>query len=278
MTTVMQSLQQVHVDGAILEYRMVGSGEPVVLVHGSHIADAVMPLLGEPTLTNQYQLISYHRRGFAGSTHSERPVSVAEHAADCHGVMRALGIDRAHVVGYSFGGVITLQLALDAPSAVHSLAVLEPPLLFVPSAREQMGPLGAAMGLYQAGDRAGAVDTFMRTVVGSDYRAALDRVLPAALEQAVRDADTFFQSEFLALPQWRFTREDAGRITQPTLAVLGSDSPEISRSSQEAYDLLLDWLPNVEGSVLPGSTHSMPMQNPRGLADVLAAFIARNPL
>ena len=118
-------------------------GEPVVLVHGSIIADAFAPLLVEPALTGSYRLVSYHRRGFAGSTHPDRPLSIAEQAAHCRALLAALGIDRAHVVGHSYGGVIALQLAMDAPELVRSLALLEPALLAVPSGpllMEAMGP------------------------------------------------------------------------------------------------------------------------------------------
>ena len=66
-------MNRVRIDGRELEYEVRGAGEPVVLVHGSHIADAFAPLLAEPTLTERYRLILYHRRGFAGSTHPDGP-------------------------------------------------------------------------------------------------------------------------------------------------------------------------------------------------------------
>jgi hypothetical protein len=56
---------------------------------------------------------------------------------------------------------------------------------------------------------------------GPNYRAALDQRLPGACEQAVVDADAFFTQELPALQQWSFTREDARRIKQPALVVLG---------------------------------------------------------
>jgi pimeloyl-ACP methyl ester carboxylesterase len=154
-------LQRVNVNGADLEYRTVGSGEPVVLIHGAHIADAVMPLLSEPALTVRFQLIAYHRRGFAGSSRIDRPLTVSEQANDCHGLLQALGIKRAHIMGFSYGGDIALQLALDASDVVQTIAVLEPPLVFLPSAAQQVPSLMAAMGRYQSGDKAGAFDTFM---------------------------------------------------------------------------------------------------------------------
>ena len=273
-----QPLQRVSIDGAVLEYRVVGAGEPVVLVHGSHVADGLAPLLSEPALAGRYQLVSYHRRGFAGSTHPDRPLSIAEQAADCRGVMAALGIDRAHVAGHSYGGAIALQLALDAPAAVHSLALLEAALLAVPSAQQFVDAMRPVVGMYQAGDKAGAVDAFLRAVVGPDYRGMLDRVIPGGYEQAVEDADTFFAQELPTLQEWRFTREEARRITQPVLAMLGADSAGLWPGWREGHELALEWLPQAEGFVLPGTTHGLQMQNARGAAEALAAFFARHPL
>ena len=116
-----------------LEYEVRGTGEPVVLIHGALIADAFAPLLAQPGLTERYRFIHYHRRGYMGSTHAPNPVSIAEQVADCRALLGHLGVERAHVVGHSYGGAIALQLTLDAPALVHSLAVLEPTLLAVPS-------------------------------------------------------------------------------------------------------------------------------------------------
>jgi pimeloyl-ACP methyl ester carboxylesterase len=161
---------------------------------------------------------------------------------------------------------------------VHSLAVLEPPLLFVPSAQSQMPVIGAAAGLYQSGNKTGAVEAFIKMFVGPNYREALDRAVPGAYAQAVADADTFFTQELNALPAWRFSREDAGRITRPVLSVLGGDSPALNPAAQEGYDWLRESLPNVEGYVLPGATHAMAMAKPRELAQALAAFFSRQPM
>ncbi len=119
----------VTINGVELEYTMQGSGEPVVLIHGSVFADSYLPLLAQPILTNHYRMINYHRRGFAGSTHSEFVVSIQQQAADCKELMQTLDIDYAHIVGHSYGGTIALQLAIDAPNKIHTLSLLEPALV-----------------------------------------------------------------------------------------------------------------------------------------------------
>ena len=272
-------LRRVAVDGTELEYEERGSGEPVLLIHGSILADAFAPLLAEPALTERHHVVSYHRRGFAGSARPEGPVSIARQAADARALLRRLGIPRVHVVGHSYGGVIALQLALDAPDTVHSLALLEPALAAVPSGeRSVAAATEAAARRYQVGDRAGAVDTFLRGVIGADGVAAARRTIPGAFEQAVADLDIFFETELPALLAWRFGPEEARRIGQPVLAVLGAGSDAVSPVFGEIHALLRAWLPQAEPFVLPGATHALEYMNPRGMAEGLAAFFARHPL
>jgi pimeloyl-ACP methyl ester carboxylesterase len=271
-------MYRARIDGRELEYEVRGAGEPVMLVHGSHIADAFAPLLAEPALTDRYRLLLYHRRGFAGSTHVEGPLSIAQQAADCRALMQHLGVPRAHVVGHSYGGVIALQLALDAPDAVQSLALLEPALFMVPSAPQFMDAMRPVLQMYEAGNKTGAVDLFLQAVVGPEYRGVLDRVLPGAFAQAVADADTFFRVEFPALEQWSFTQAEARRITQPVLAVLGADSHALWPGWVEGHHLVQAWLPQAEAFVLQGATHGLQLIDPQGMAEGLAGFFARHPL
>ena len=69
--------------------------------------------------------------------------------------------------------------------------------------------------------------------------------------------------ELPAIMQWSFGADEAARINQPALAVLGENSIPVFR---ERRDLLLAWLPNVESYVLPGTTHLLQVQSPRPLA------------
>lgn len=232
----------------------------------------------EPVLTQRYQLIRYHRRGFAGSSHPDSQLSIVQQAADCRALMRHLDLQRAHIVGHSYGGAIALQLALDAPEAVHSLALLEPALLIVPSTEQFMEAMGPVLQMYEAGNKPGAVDSFLRAVMGPEYRSVMDRVLPNAFEQAAADADTFFRIELPALQQWSFTQADAERIKQPVLAVLGEDSHTLWPGWAEVHELVQAWFPQAEAFVLKGATHGLQIIDPKGMAEALAGFFARHPL
>ncbi len=265
-------------EGIELEYEVRGVGEPVVLVHAGIFSDFSRPLTEEPALTSRYCLVSYHRVGCAGSSRVAGPVSIAQEAQHCRALMRHLGIDRAHVVGHSNSGNLVLQLALDAPDAVHSLVLQEPALMAVPSAQTARAFIATAVQRYAAGDKAGGLDIFLQGTCGPGYRAVLDQALPGAFDQYVANADTFFSHQLPALQQWSFNREHASRITQPVLAVIGAKSKELSPIWNERQELLLAWLPNAEPFVLPNATHLLQVENPRGMAQALAAFFVRYPI
>ncbi len=275
----MKVMERAAVDGLELEYERRGSGDPVVLIHWGVSAMWAEPLVGEPTLADHYQLLSYHRAGFGGSSPIDGAVTITDHARHCRLLMRRLGIEQAHVVGHSSSVAVALQLALDAPDAVRTLVSMDaarpsPPSELQAAFRRTF--VEPAVERYAAGDKEGAVDTFLCGVFGADYRRPLEQGLPGAFDDAVSCADTFFTQELPALWQhWSFTEADARRITQPVLAVVGEKS---APTFPERRELLLSWLPNAEPFELPGATHLLHVENPGGMAGALASFFARHPL
>jgi pimeloyl-ACP methyl ester carboxylesterase len=237
-------LKRAAVGDVDLEYEVSGTGDPLVFIHGAFIADSFRPLLNEPRLAN-YSLITYHRQGYGASSRTVGPMTGQAQAADCRALLQYLGVQRAHVVGHSFGGCIALQLALDAPELVHSL-----------------------------------VEEFFRARWPSYTRAALESVLLGGFQQALADTPATFELD-IGLVDWTFTEAEARRIRQPALVVLGADSPKLHPRFEETYQNLLSWLPNAEGFVLPEATHFLQLETPQasaGLAVAMADFYGHHPL
>src|SRR5262249_43520222 len=108
-------LKRAQLEDVELEYEIGGAsgGEPVLLIHAGVLADWFVPLMTQPDLAERYQLIRYHRIGYAGSSRPPGPVSIQEQAAHARKLLEHLGIQRAHIVGHSSSADIALQLALD---------------------------------------------------------------------------------------------------------------------------------------------------------------------
>jgi pimeloyl-ACP methyl ester carboxylesterase len=270
-------METASINGAELEYEIAGSGEPVILIHGAFIADTFRPLLVEPSLASGYRLILYHRRGYGGSSHDSGPLSIAQESADCQGLLRHLDVERAHLVGHSYGGVVALQLALDAPELARSLALLEPALAVGASAPGYRESLVRGGQRYREVGAQVVLDEFLHAR-WPGYSAVIDEVLPGALAQAVADAGMSFERELPALLSWHFGEEEARRIVQPVLSVLGGESGTLSPRFGETHQFLLNSLPHAEEFVLPGATHFLQVEDPRGIAEALSSFWTRHPL
>lgn len=270
-------MKKATVNGVELEYEVHGSGEPLLLI-SPVLADGFVPLLRERELAERYRLVMYHKRGWVGSTRTEGPVTVAEHAADAAALLDHLDIPIAHIGGHSSGAAVALQLAMDHPSRVRSLVLLEPSLLTLPSAKPFLEKAGPALAAYAAGDHETALRVFMTAVSGLEWeacRALLEAQVPGVVAQSLRDADTFFGVELPGLLEWRFDAAQAATIAQPALSVLGSDTQPLW---VEVDAMLRASMQSVETCRIDGAGHLLHIQRPSQVARGIQHFLARHPM
>lgn len=261
------------VQDARLEVLDVGSGEPVVFVQTALMADELRPVATDPAL-DDYRKILYYRRGYAGSSPVSSAGSIRRDAADCAALLTELDIDRAHVVGLSFSGAIALQFAAELPERAHSLTLIEPPPVHIPRADEFRA---ANNRLITSGRHQGlgaALDEFLTIIIGPDWQQVAEEALPDSARQMQQDVATFFDSDLPALLAWRFGPDDAARVDCPVLYIGGSESgPWFA----EVHELILGWIPHAEDVIIDGADHSLALTHAPRIADLLHAFLGRNP-
>ena len=271
------TMKTARVNGVELEYQILGAGEPMLLI-SPVLADGFVPLVAERVLADRCQLVVYHKRGWVGSTRTPGPVTIADHASDASALLDHLGISRAHIAGHSSGGAVALQLALDHPEKVHSLLLLEVSLLTMPSAPAFLAKAGPAFDAFGSGNRERALELFMTAVSGLPWehcRSLLDTRVPGAIAQSIKDADTFFGVELPALTQWTFTAEQAAKIRQPALSILGSKTEPLWL---EVDAMLRSAMPDIESVTIRDVGHLLHIQDPRQVAQAFAAFIDRHSI
>jgi pimeloyl-ACP methyl ester carboxylesterase len=264
------------VNGIELEYAVTGRGEPVLCI-SPVLADAFAPLAAEVTL-GDYQVIRYHKRGWGGSTHTEGPVSVGDHAADAAALLDHFGIRHAHVLGHSSGAAVAAQLAIYDLDRVHSLSLLEPSLFSVPSGPAFLEQAAPVFETYASGDHATAVAMFLASVSGLEWSNCLELLesrVEGTVAQAIQDADTFFGVELPSLTQWVFGDAEAAQIRRPVLSIVGSETAPLW---VEVAAFLRASLPYVEEREIDGVGHLLQLQDPRSVAAAVAEFLARNPM
>lgn len=113
-------MPKVRVGDITMHYLEMGAGEPLVLIMGLG-ADHLAWSFQLRTLAERHRVVAFDNRGAGQTDAPDHPYTTAMMAADTLGLMDALAIDRAHVVGVSMGGMIAQELALAAPDRVSSL-------------------------------------------------------------------------------------------------------------------------------------------------------------
>ncbi|HZN13152.1 MAG TPA: alpha/beta hydrolase [Acidimicrobiales bacterium] len=269
-------MERASVNGVELEYEVTGTGEPVLLI-SPVLADGFLPLVSEPLL-DRYQLIRYHKRGWVGSTHTEGPVGISDHAADAAALLDHLNIERAHVVGHSSGAAVAAELALIAPARVATLSLLELSIFSVPSGPGFLEGAAPVFEAYARGEHEEALSMFLGAVSGLDWpacRTLLEERMPGSVAQAIKDADTFFGVELPALGQWTFGAAEAAAINQPVLSMLGGDTGPLWI---EVAEFLRSSNSHVEDVTIPGLGHLLHIEQPEPVARELAAFLTSHPI
>lgn len=104
-------------------YELYGTGTPLVLIGGLG-ADLTMLAVWANELAEQHQVLTFDNRGAGRSDQPDQPYTIAQMAKDTTGLMDALDIPRADVMGFSMGGRIALELALTRPDRVRRVVLV----------------------------------------------------------------------------------------------------------------------------------------------------------
>jgi pimeloyl-ACP methyl ester carboxylesterase len=252
-------------DGTRLAVHRIGSGTPVVLLHGSggglHSWRAVADRLAD-----RYALWLVCRRGYAPSDVPAGVNSFPAEVADVRVVLAAVGAP-AHLVGSSYGATLALHAAAAEAGELRSLSLYEPPLFAAGAALQPV--LAAYRDRLAAGDVAGATLLFLRDV--SHVPAALLAALGAPVEpEATRSATgSLHDLEAMAADDADITRWSAVRL--PVLLLQGADT---WAPMPATMDRLATALPRVERVVWAGQSHFASSTAPDLVADTLRGFLA----
>jgi len=117
------AIYQVHANGITIGYKLIGSGEPLVMIEGLGGTMDDWPGAVIDALAKKYQLILLDNRGIGHSTADQKTFTYKLFAGDVAGLLDALGVRKANVLGYSMGSVITQELLLDYPEHVNKAVI-----------------------------------------------------------------------------------------------------------------------------------------------------------
>src|SRR5579871_5555966 len=118
-------MAEASVNGVRLNYRTIGCGPDVVLLHGLAGNQAFWNLEVLAALAAEFRVTTFDQRGHGYSAMPPAHYGPAALAADLQGLLDHLAVARVHLVGHSYGGVVALRFALDYPGRVRSLVLAD---------------------------------------------------------------------------------------------------------------------------------------------------------
>jgi pimeloyl-ACP methyl ester carboxylesterase len=277
--TTMQ-LQKVDVNDVELHYVEQGKGDPLILVHGG-LADYREWSQQMERFAQRYRVIAYSRRyNHPNQNRQQRPDhSALIEAEDLAAFMGAVGIERGHVVGYSYGAFAALCLALEHPERVRALVLAEPPVhrwviglpggdaLFADLMTRLWEPAGQA---FRRGDKAEALRVSLDFFAGPGALSQTPPEVRQVLEDNLHEWEALTTSSD-AFPM--LAKERVAQLGMPTLLMTGDQTLPIHRLVNDEIERV--W-PHVQRVRLPKATHDMWNEQPDACGAAVFKFLGEH--
>jgi pimeloyl-ACP methyl ester carboxylesterase len=249
-----------------LYYETIGIGEPVLLIHGlgSGARDWELQI---DYFAEDYQVVIYDIRGHGRSDKPPGPYSIPLFARDTVELIKALDIASTHVVGISMGGMIGLQLAVDAPDLVRSLVAVNcVPDMVIKTLKDrfqvwQRSLITQIFGMRKMGEVLGGW-LFPKT--------EQEEIRQIFIERWAENDPRAYREAFNAVIGWT-VNDHLEAITCPVLVI----SADKDYTPVEAKEAFVCRLKQGEMVVIEDSYHATPVDQTEEFNQVVGDFLKR---
>ena len=261
-------------DGTRIHYEVTGrvGKTPVLMIQGLGASKNAWNLQ-RIAMATRFRIISFDNRGAGRSDKPTEPFTLEQMADDAIAVLDAAGIETAHVVGASMGGVISQIVAVKHPQRVRSLTLVCTACRNHPWRQELLqswAKTAEEKGMIEVGKEAAqwvmSPRSFRRLVPAFTWMGPL---------AALRPRHSFVSQIHAILD----TREDLvdqlSTITAPTMVIVGNQDILTPRGDSEE---IAERIPNAELVVISGAAHGLMMEHSSTFNKILIEFLQRTEL
>jgi pimeloyl-ACP methyl ester carboxylesterase len=244
----------VDIGGVNTYYDEDGSGEPLVLLHGGLCTNETWAAQ-TPAFAEHFRVVAPERRAHGHTADVDGPLTYDAMAADTIGFLGKVIGGRAHLVGWSDGGIVGLLVAIARPDLVNKLVVI--------------GTNFDTAGIVPGGDE------MLASMTPDGDEAAMFRGLYEMHSPDGPEHWPVALAKFLAMAQSEphIKIDEIARISAATLVLVGDDDLMTFEHTVSLYDAI----PNSELAVIPGASHAVVMEKPDILNRIVLDFLENEP-
>jgi pimeloyl-ACP methyl ester carboxylesterase len=261
--------RSVRVGDIDIGYRILGEGETLILITGYSATMEMWDAHLLKELSSHYRVVLFDNRGMGRTTASEKPFSIGLFAEDTVGLMDALGIEKAHVMGWSMGTFVATEMALKYPGKVDRLILYAGACAWSGKDAIKSRPEVSAALMDLSGTREERARRLLGVLFPKKWleeHPDFVRGLPGPETPPSRDS---IERQGAAIGAWAGACDRLGTIAQPTLIITGTEDVVIppGNSQMMASRIPGSWLIRIPGG------HSNMYQYPHLFARCLLGFL-----
>jgi len=258
-------------NGVNLYYEFQGpeDGELLILNNGVFM-NTTSWAFQRPDLAKRYRLLLYDMRGQGQSEHPAGPYSLEQHGEDLVALMAVLNLEKAHMVGTSYGGELNLVMGIRYPERCQSLVIIA-------SVSHSEPLLVAMIERWRIAARLGDGPQFFRLIYADTYSEAFlvqrPELIPMA-EKRYAELDLPAAERLLESFQRFQVTAELGRIQVPTCIA----SAELDLLKPPRYgELMHRAIAGSEYHLIPGSGHVAVLEKAAEVNTIILGFLAKHP-
>lgn len=264
-------MPKIKANGINIHYEIHGTGDPVVLIGGLG-ADTFLWFRQTPELSKNFQVIAFDNRGAGESDKPEEPYNIKMFADDTAGMLKGLGIPRAHIIGASLGGLIAEEFALTYSEMTNRLVLASTgfggPHMVKPSIFALVPML---LTMRRSGDPALDIRRSFELFTSPEWCAQHGDLLNQYVDWRVAHPQ----------PPEAYKRQNAavkiydceyrvGQIKAPVLIIHGANDRVVPVKNAQ---LLKGKLPQAQLVIIPDAGHAAPIQCAEQFNETVTQFL-----
>lgn len=289
----MQNPKFIEVDGIRTRYFDQGSGEVLLLVHGSHMGtpDACESALdwefNFEVLAQEFRVIAMDKlgQGYTGNPKSNADYTMAATVKHAAGLLRTLGLAAVHVIGHSRGGYVVTRLTLEHPELVRSCVIVDSGTLAPGPSRTEFIMANAPQPRLSRESQRWCIEhySFKPDHISTAWLNACEDIARSEkYQETVRKMEDEGLKKKQFLTGLALEKEETlnwimqGKLIQPTLLVWGYNDPTaLLKRGHALFELIADASPRSEMHIINEAGHFCYREQPETFNGIIKAFVEK---